>query len=476
MIGCDQLDAYLDRSLGEADRAQFEAHARTCPSCAAEIRHWRHIEVDIVEWAEGERGFEPSPQTALRLVQSAQRHREHAPRPSRWPFGLGFAVAAAAAALLVVWVSGRGPESATVTTPALALRVFDAGGTDLAESPAARGAVLESAAGRRVLVGLGDDRVAVAPESRVVVDEAQPANLRLRLVRGRVALAVAPRRRGEVVEVEAAGARVRVVGTRFGVALRPQGGIEVEVNEGRVHVSTPGGAEAEVVPGRSLRVGLSGKARLGALPAHDARTLDALLDQTAPAADVEDDAAEQITAEEQEVLGYARPAAKRPARRLGRPAAESDDLGQMRQWILEGRLADAEQALEARLARRGHDAAAWSLLADCRRKAGKLDAAVRAYREVIRVGDGRTANRARFLAASILQDELGQHQAAVALLRAYLDEGQAIRPLEAAAQVRLARSLGALGQRDAARELLERVADEHAGTAAADEARRLLAR
>ena len=86
------------------------------------------------------------------------------------------------------------------------------------------------------------------------------------------------------------------------------------------------------------------------------------------------------------------------------------------------------------------------------------------------------ANRARFMAASVLQDELGEHNAAVAMLRAYLAEGQALRPLEAAAQVRLARSLRRLGKLDAAREVLGAVLEQHPGTPAAADAKRLLSR
>ncbi|MEE8408983.1 MAG: tetratricopeptide repeat protein, partial [Myxococcota bacterium] len=120
------------------------------------------------------------------------------------------------------------------------------------------------------------------------------------------------------------------------------------------------------------------------------------------------------------------------------------------------------------------DVEAWSLLADCRRKKNDWTGAVKAYREIIELGESAATNRARLKAASVLQGKLDDHEAAVPLLRAYIARGAPIRSLQAAARLRLARSLEALGKSDAAIKQMQTVADDYADTSAGREASELL--
>ncbi len=474
MSACRDLDRYLDRSLDPTAREAFERHLRECDTCRAEVRDWRDIELNIMLCAETRSDFQPDPMQARRLIARARtRTVEQGQVRRRWIWGLGLTAAAAVATAIVVVVPRLGEPPAPAPSERLALRVIDDGGTSISPGDTVAGATWTAAASKRLLVELGRDRVGLSRSSRVEVVAAARERVRLRLHAGSVALDVVPRGRGEQVEVEAGPYLVAVIGTRFRVSKRPSAGVEVEVAEGRVRVlGAPGGIQ-EVAEAERLRLD-HGRVRRTPMPAAARRSLERLLRNPEPVEAVAtwDGAGVEsfeVGPSERERAGKRRQAPKpRPVR--------VDELAEWRQWVLDGKYEAAERALGARVRRAPKDGAAWSLLADCRRKAGRFGPAVKAYRQASKVAEPSVANRARFMAASVLQDELGDHAAAVVLLRAYLAEGQALRPLEAAAEVRLARSLASLGRAEAARELLERVIERHPRSPAAAEAERMLRR
>ena len=145
--------------------------------------------------------------------------------------------------------------------------------------------------------------------------------------------------------------------------------------------------------------------------------------------------------------------------RLGKddaPDGSPRPLTELRGMVLDGRYADAESGLDEFLQLNPHNAAAWSLLGDCRRKQAKWGDALGAYREVINKGNASQSNRARYLAGVLAQDNLGDHERAEALFEAYLSQvsdGQS----DNAAMMRLAISKIALGKRADARRLLNNI-------------------
>jgi predicted Zn-dependent protease len=86
------------------------------------------------------------------------------------------------------------------------------------------------------------------------------------------------------------------------------------------------------------------------------------------------------------------------------------------------------------------------------------------------LGQGLEANRARFQAAVLLQDQLNQPRTAAELFREYLAAAVQWQPLRPWAELRLARCLASLGQRDEARRLIEALTRERS---VAEEALRL---
>jgi hypothetical protein len=268
-----------------------------------------------------------------------------------------------------------------------------------------------------------------------------------------------------VFQVESGDVVVRVVGTRFRV-LRQQGdAVEVAVQRGKVVVERAG-ASRVVSAGQSARFDPEGDHLEAMSSADEADAFQGL--------NAADKPSDEASAAEPDVWEAApRPAPPGPNRRA---VAQRRDLESWRQWVLQGRYVEAESALIARVHLAPRDTEARSLLGDCQRKAGEWPAAVATYRGVIAQGDSASANRARFLAATILAEKLNDPAAAVPLLRQYLQQGAQLRPLEAAATVRLARSLLLVHEDAEARALLEKVIRDHEGSAAAAEARALLER
>ena len=88
----EKLDTYLDNELPEVEMRNFDAHVRSCTSCSADAL--ARVEMKRAVQVAGRR-FTPSAEFRRRMQQSI------APKPQR-SFRLGWILAAAAAAILVV--------------------------------------------------------------------------------------------------------------------------------------------------------------------------------------------------------------------------------------------------------------------------------------------------------------------------------------------------------------------------------------
>jgi cytochrome c-type biogenesis protein CcmH/NrfG len=142
--------------------------------------------------------------------------------------------------------------------------------------------------------------------------------------------------------------------------------------------------------------------------------------------------------------------------------------------IVENRLDDARTGLTGHLKRSPLDTTAWSLLADCERKSGRWGQSVAAYEKVIALAPAGERRRAKYRAAAILQDQLGDHGRAASFLEDYVKTSAGGDPVLAEAMVRLARSYLQLGRQTRAKQLLLQVTGEHGGTRAATRASEML--
>jgi len=115
MCDKEQLVSYLYDDLGDADRAAFDAHLRSCAACRDELDALRGVRADLISWSP------PQPDFGFRVVREP-KVLPMAPRSWRaWytpAAGLAAAavlVLAAAAAIAHVEVR-RGPDGITVRT------------------------------------------------------------------------------------------------------------------------------------------------------------------------------------------------------------------------------------------------------------------------------------------------------------------------------------------------------------------------
>jgi TolA-binding protein len=479
MKSCHDLRDYLLGQLDAPGRSTFESHLESCSACRDEVAAWERVDGAVQSWSDARAVPETSPFVANRLVQVAREERRpKITRRARSPLALvaATAVAAAAAVVLVLYVTADDPPVETGPLPMVEPMLVHAEGGDIRLNQQAGEAVLTVEGDGRLLAAVEEDRVAIGSRSDARLSRSNEGGLRIELVRGTVAVAAAKRARTSPLIVEAGAHRVEVVGTRFKVTLIEDGGLQVAVSEGKVRVIGESGASRLVSHGQLFELATRGEERIAALEEALARSVDALLadpDQIADEA-IEDTAAEVALVEPNEDGAIDSGSAEQPVGKPRPGSREETDLKEIKGWILAGKLDPAEAALELHLRRHPRDVNAWKLLANCRRKAGNFGDAVAGYRKVIEYGSAGQSNRARFIAATVLQDRMSRHGEAAALLEAYLDRPGSLKPLEAEAMVRLARAQLRIGRTGQARAMLQQVIDRFPGTTAALQARRML--
>ncbi|MCP4677104.1 MAG: tetratricopeptide repeat protein, partial [Deltaproteobacteria bacterium] len=366
----------------------------------------------------------------------------------------------------------REPESLETPAGQSPIRVLYSRAGELPRSNGTSSRQLSVPGEGRLLLGVGSDRVAVGARSKIEVLKADAEETRIKLFGGSVTSEVDPRGGRGSFAVEVRGFVVKVIGTRFMVSMLPDSRVQVAVDKGRVEVVEPDETLHIVSEGQVLEFGE--KSPWSYSPITNARRLE--LNGLLSAVELDEQAAvaeEDIESEAPTDRSKRDSKRSRESQSVEESASgrQTTDINEVRTLILEGRYARAEAALGIHLKVVPDDVAGWSLLATCRRKAGKWREAVAAYRRVIERGKPQAANAARFDAAVLLQDKLGKHSAAGSLLKVYL-EGPLL--LEAEALLRLARIKLRTGQEAEARLLLQQIVERHRSTSAAIQAARLL--
>ncbi len=479
MSDCSKLDDYLDGRMGDDARASFEVHRKTCQSCDDEVASWR----DICKGADSLREYidrtGPTDEKARRIVASAKDQNRAPPATRRLAWGAAAAAACAVILALVLWsdqkTDRRGPglDSPIERPDPLPMRVVSVDVERGAASKQLQERSLTVPKEEQFVLEVGDDIFGLSGGTHIEIERADALETRVKLVAGDIAVDADPAKNRRTLVVEAASYLVRVVGTRFIVSLTSPSKLRVSVSAGTVKVLGPEGFKETIHKGVTAAISSTNQIDSRPMSDAEAHNIDELLEirsvSEAPAEPVQrKDKGEIETASDK--LGGPQ-STKSRLRRHGKRTKR--ELSLWSDWILRGEYDRAGVALEEYLKNSRGDAESWTLLADCRRKQGKWRESVEAYREVIKTGGARAANRARFNAAILLQDRLGNHGAAARQLRAFLSEKDRSRTLEAEAMVRLARSHLHMGEDAQARQLLERVQAQYRGTSASIEAGRL---
>jgi hypothetical protein len=438
MSACETISSYLDGRLEAAAAERFEEHLEDCVACRRSVEAWRAIAARIVDVSSADSAATaPTTHEQLLIVQRAELERG-GPRVGAVRIALAASVLLALGVIVGYFLAGSRAPQLTGRDPGAA---------------ADQGLVYRTDARSRTSVQLRADTIHLGPASRVRVLDSGPKT-RLALEQGSLACEVAARVDGGGFSVEAPGFSVRVTGTRFLVDLGSGSNPAlVVVSQGTVEVRGNAGA-SRLRSGQ--RMELEADAAVRPASAAELAEIDQLFGGPAPD--------REAVASADDAPGPDAGPARAPAdsTAVGAPAPEPDAVGttplaRWRGWVIEGRLDEARSALRSHLAAHPSDADAWSLLADCERKRASWEDAVAAYDSLVSCSSGEQASRARFRAAQLLQDRLGDHRRAAELLERFVEAGGGGSLLVDKARIRLARSLAALGRRDRARSQLSQV-------------------
>ncbi len=494
---CSLRESYLDRCLEPQMERSFEAHLKQCVACQSAVTRWRAIQNGLNTWKETAAELKRTPQSVNRLLERVREKKVGATFLGSYRFLLIAAVGAtillALGAVVALLFSVK--KSALETRPGNEIKIsaqlfsFDNSAAVTITQPISKPLLVPL--GKRVRTRLGPDTIGIGPGSQLKVEKHDPSTTRLTLMRGSVACAVHPKGEGRTFFVLANPYVVRVKGTRFLVHRDVKSIVTISVTRGTVEVSGPKAFNQRVVAGHALRLPKAGGARLDSITDSSKQDIEVLLSKDHfktkkdmpqprkvkhsrhPRNDKKDfeDKGERISP-----LTHKSSSSRRDfSHNLADGTKKKQpDFFTWRKWILQRNYARAELALLAYLKQSPRDTTARSLLADCQRKAGKWEQAVMSYSKIAASADSFAANRARLIAATILQDRLWRYQDAAKLLEAYLQSAHTRVALEAEASVRLARAYLKLKKVDQAVRLLQRVASQYAGTATAIEARRIL--
>ncbi len=302
MSGCNSetLARLVEGRLEAPLRDATVAHAEGCARCRAELRRLRGAR----DGFEAARTLEPPELPWEQMgAQIAWQLRQPPPARVRWPlFVLGGATLAAAA-VLTLWLVGRGgagrdggklaapapsalPSPAPVVSPTPvrpaaapgqawaflieAELLRGRGGATLAALSAEAAAAEPLLAGDRLRAVGGRVGLVLEARTALMLEAGTEAALRaldaetieLELARGRVTLEVARRSPTQRLSVLAGGKRITVRGTRFAVALQDDGALAVGVGHGRVELgpadtagavlAIDGGSVAELSAGEDV--------------------------------------------------------------------------------------------------------------------------------------------------------------------------------------------------------------------------------
>jgi TolA-binding protein len=476
MKPCAHLDGYLTRELDPQQAAVFQAHLLKCERCGDAAAKWKEVETELASMARCAQQEMPAVDDVRkrRLIERARASFEPQTRSILKLRPVFVAAIALIVGGLTFMVQDRLREE-TGDLLRIEGRLFEPGKLQSVTMTARLDQTIEVPSGSRVLLNIGNDTVGLGPKSSLVIVKAVERNTQLDLQQGTVVCSVCSRKdKGDFV-VKAGRLNVRVVGTTFAVARSGDEDVEIDVISGNVEVTAPGQTARRVSAGQRLKGSLGGEPRLTEIADDKKIFLQNLLSEKPQAAPAErngqSDGRMQVDTGE-DTLAKAEAAEEHP--RGAVPDTTKISIDVWRAWIIEGRLDDAQRALESHLAQKPQDGEAWSLLADCRRKNGDWSAAVQAYRKVVAFAPVHTANRARFRAAALLQEKLGAHREAIELLEAYINLSESDNALHAEALFRLAQSYLALGQNEKAMRLLEEIVSKHKGSPSATQARRIL--
>lgn len=413
------IDLHEGRLDGPAE-LRVHGHLETCAECRRRAESWRGLLPAM-------RAAAPSPPNALRLKRMEREIERRlagpleAPRRAapRWPWIAAPLVAAAALALLL---ARPRPPVTTPPTPPSPVPFAMVTRDGVPSQPLVSGARVELRAGEKALLRLSTLATLTLTGPSALVLGGDDAHVLLTLSAGNLEAEVGHRRPDQTFVVALPDGRVEVRGTHFVVAAGAAGSW-VRVLEGRVATFDSDGHESSVGAGQTHQFAAP------APPAPNPPSAPAVRDAcVAPSIDcgrlTASARAAMRTSQFDRVEALTAPALRpRPG---CRPLACRTELGYLRAEALRGagRLDDAIVAYKM-LDRRDAPAAtrhnALYSAAQLERRLDRFDAARRDYEGALAAAPTGALREEAMLGAMEAADRAGNHAAAVAAARRYLD-------------------------------------------------------
>ncbi len=515
---CQLRTGYLDRTLDREELRVFESHLRGCKHCRDKTNEWRHFEGAL-------KSIEQSRHITPVTIKDATELMFQAERPPNLflrPLTLVTAPLAAAAFLLAVflWTHEFLFSSGEVDSVPVRIELVSSHNTEVIAADRLRDPIVAPVGGALV-ASIDADRVGMAPNAEMRIIRASERVVRIRLERGTVACSVSPRRGNGRFMVEAGDYMVSVLGTKFKVTKTPATPLEVTVERGTVRVENAKGVSwflnkgdifavdqsGRVVPDRAEPLALAATMNRLLRPAFEAgprrpdpgeprESVNAaqgsadgpravagatLSESTAPTTPAAAEPERPTSRTVQTVARTSRPTVT-PSSRVHKAVsinapekkAPTGELPTWRQWILDGRMADARVAMKRYLKSAPADGKAWALLADCERKERNWYSAVTAYEKVIEHGSAKQASHAKYMAATIYQERLNDHRQALKMFKEYRRSGFVQGELRDLTDVKMARSLIAVGDCAEATQVLGAVIENQGNSFVAANAKKLI--
>lgn len=474
----------LDPQIGE--QSVFD-HIQNCPNCHTIINKWNAIDQAIVSLETDNPVLEESHSLAKQhsahlLVQRAQQLRD---RPTLFGIrrnialiSLGLAQTTAVVVIALVLYANRDNTKGDQKTNNYYSVITDDLITSKPFDPNV--SVVAAPSNSRITVQLGRDLIGLEEESSLRFDLFKEDETQVSLLGGTACFAAGRRNNHERLTVKAGKTTVKVLGTRFRVTRFSDETIEVATAEGKVGVEN-NGRSWTIEKQQRLKIKANGATEFSSLDEEDIRHIDAALSlqvgvytNKKQAIANNDNLGAIVNTDpidsDDENLEIIAPSKTLPKTKT--TLKDDDELNKLQNLVRNGQIEEAEAALKLYLQKKPKEAAAWSLLADCNRKAAKWSDAVKALSKVEATGSFEDAQRARFRAGVILQDKLNLHEEACRKFDMYLTDSKGT--VKAEAMLRLAISKNACGKKAEANFILNNIVKEHRGTVAAEKAQKML--
>ena len=484
MNNCYRLDDYIDNRLSPDARRQFDVHLADCPACSESIAVWNRIGQEIngigqeriaaqsmMPWKE--------PFSPAQLFQK-RRTSVASSKVVRW--SVAAAVLIGLGLFFIVWKKTTERIPAETEQRSFTAIYFKEDASPVSDRVTV-GTPVHPTDGLRAVVDLHQDKVGLKTGSIAIIEKANSQQTVLRIKSGTLACKVQPRTPAHPFVVHAGRYQVTVVGTQFSVSLKDDVLLDVVVTEGIVDVTdTTRQLTERVVADKKAVFRGNGIHSVLMATAADTAEIDALLNRHAKgirhkgSPRMEPADAAQMTGSTAKPGQSTATAAheQNAATRQNRQRFSNESVGTWQQWVLNGRIDEAENALEAYLRHTAGNADAWFLLADCKKRKNEYRQAVAIYKKAIPHLSMRAGQTARYRAAAVLQDNLGVYSEAFGLLQKFLEAGAPSHHLEAEAMLRLGVSLRAGGETEKATRIFRDIVNNHGATSAAVRAKAFL--